>query len=160
MKRASTRLPSRYWWRDWRMISVSIRLASQKTRHSRLRSAISSGLMRMSPRETFALRDYLSPELKGRAISDPHYELSLTDSSRVTCLASSVRELSGRSVLLAASGQLLSALAMIEIDGVAARMLLCPPDVNPDHVETLIDEADVDAIVTDQPNRWSDAGVD
>jgi acyl-CoA synthetase (AMP-forming)/AMP-acid ligase II len=113
----------------------------------------------MSTREVLALRDYLSPELKGRTISDPHHELSLTDSLQTTCLTVPVHELSGRSVLLAASGQLLSALAMIEIDGVAGRMLLCPPDVNPDHIETLIDEADIDAIVTDQPHRWVDAEV-
>ena len=33
----------------------------------------------MSPREIFALRDYLSPELKGRTISDAHHLVSLTD---------------------------------------------------------------------------------
>ncbi len=114
----------------------------------------------MSTREIFTLRNYLSPDLKGRTISDLRYELSLTGCLQTTCLAGSVRELSGRSVLLAASGQLLSALAMIEIDGVVARMLLCPPDVNPDHIETLIDEAEIDAVVTDQPHRWVDADVD
>ncbi len=48
---------------------------------------------------------------------------------------------------------------MTEIDGVARRMLLCPPDLNPDHVQTLIEDAEIDAIVTDQPPRWADAGV-
>ena len=48
---------------------------------------------------------------------------------------------------------------MIEIDGVARRMLLCPPDLNPDHIQALIEDADIDAIVTDQPRRWTDAGV-
>jgi acyl-CoA synthetase (AMP-forming)/AMP-acid ligase II len=114
----------------------------------------------MSTREIFALRDYLSPDLKGRTISDRYHELSLTDSFRTTCLAAPVRELAGRSVLLAASGQLLSALAMIEIDGIAERMLLCPPDVNPDYIEALIEEADIDAIVSDQPDRWAYAGVE
>src|SRR5665647_2011411 len=38
-------------------------------------------------------------------------------------------------------------------------MLLCPPDLNADHVKALIDDAEVDAIVTDQPARWADAGV-
>ena len=48
---------------------------------------------------------------------------------------------------------------MIELDGIARRMLLCPPDLNPDHIQALISDADIDAIVTDQPLRWSDAGV-
>jgi acyl-CoA synthetase (AMP-forming)/AMP-acid ligase II len=114
----------------------------------------------MSTREIIALRDYPSPDTKGCTISDPHHELSLTSSFQTTCFTVPVRELASRSVLLAASGQLLSALAMIEIDGIAGRMLLWPPDVNPDHIETLIDEADIDAIVTDQPHRWADSGVE
>ena len=61
-------------------------------------------------------------------------------------------------MLLAVSDQLISALAMTEIDGVARRMLLCPPDLNADHVNTLIEDAGIDAIVTDQPARWADAG--
>jgi acyl-coenzyme A synthetase/AMP-(fatty) acid ligase len=113
----------------------------------------------MSPREVFALRDYLSPELKGRAISDARHLLSLTDILSQTCLSDRVRELAGRSVLVSVSGQLLAALAMIEFDGVARRMLLCPPDLNPDHIQALIEDADIEAIVTDEPRRWTDAGV-
>ena len=113
----------------------------------------------MSPREVFALRDYLSPELKGRTISDARHLLSLTDILSQTCLGDRVRELAGRSVLLSVSGQLLAALAMIELDGVARRMLLCPPDLNPDHIQALIEDADIEAIVTDEPRRWTDAGV-
>ena len=113
----------------------------------------------MSPREIFALREYLSPELTGRTISDARHSVSLSDILTHSCLASPVRNLSGRSVLLALSGQLLSALAMIELDGIASRMLLCPPDLNPDHVQALISDAEIDAIVTDQPQRWSNAGV-
>ena len=33
----------------------------------------------MSPREAFALRDYLDPELKGRTLSDARRVVSLTD---------------------------------------------------------------------------------
>ncbi len=33
----------------------------------------------MSPREVFALRDYLGPELKGRTLSDARQKVSLTD---------------------------------------------------------------------------------
>ncbi len=113
----------------------------------------------MSPREIFALRDYLSPELTGRAMSDARHLLSLSDILSQSCLDGRLPELSGRSVLLAASGQLLSALAMIEIDGVARRMLLCPPDLNPAHLDSLIGDAGIDAVVTDQPERWTDRGI-
>jgi acyl-coenzyme A synthetase/AMP-(fatty) acid ligase len=113
----------------------------------------------MSPREIFALRDYLGPELKGRSISDARKRVSLTHILEETCLVGRFGQLAGRSVLLAVTDQLISALAMAEADGVARRMLLCPPDLNPDHVKTLIEDAEIDAIVTDEPARWADAEV-
>lgn len=113
----------------------------------------------MSSREIFALRDYLGPELKGRTISDARQVWSLTNILEQTCLVGRLGELSGCSVLLAVADQLISAIAMTEVDGVARRMLLCPPDLNADHVKTLIEDAEIDAVVTDQPLRWADAGV-
>jgi acyl-coenzyme A synthetase/AMP-(fatty) acid ligase len=115
--------------------------------------------MKMSPREVFALRDYLGPELKGRSISDARQIVSLTDILGETCLDDRLAELAGRSVLLAVSDQLTSAIAMTELDGVARRMLLCPPDLNADHVNTLIEDAEIDAVVTDHPPRWTDTEV-
>src|SRR5450631_3240546 len=114
----------------------------------------------MSPREIFCLRDYLGPELKGRTISDARQTISLTDILEYSCLGGRLGELSGRSVLLAVADQLTSGLAMIEIDGVARRMLLCPPDVNADHIKTLVEDADIDAVVTDVPSQWNAAGID
>jgi acyl-coenzyme A synthetase/AMP-(fatty) acid ligase len=113
----------------------------------------------MSSREIFALRAYLGPELKGRTISDARQVWSLTNILEQTCLVGRFGELSGRSVLLAVADQLISAIAMTEIDGVARRMLLCPPDLNVDHVKALIEDAEIDAVVTDQPARWAHAGV-
>src|ERR1700738_2056476 len=113
----------------------------------------------MPPRKIFALHDYLGPELKGRTISDARQVWSLTNILEQTCLVGRRGELSGRSVLLAVADQLISAIAMTEIDGVARRMLLCPPDLNADHFNALIEDAEIDAIVTDQPARWADAGV-
>src|SRR6202521_2303253 len=110
--------------------------------------------MKMSPREIFALRDYLGPDLKGRTISDARQVVSLTDILAETCLAGRFDQLAGRSVLLAVEDQLISAIAMTEIDGVAKRMLLCPPDLNAEHINALIEDAEIDAVVTDQPARW------
>jgi acyl-CoA synthetase (AMP-forming)/AMP-acid ligase II len=115
--------------------------------------------MKMSPREVIALRGYLDPKLKGRTLSDPRRVVSLTDIAGETCFGGRLRELAGRSVLLAVPGQFLSALAMLEIDGVARRMLLCPPDLNPDHIQALVEDAEIDAVVTDQPAPWAASGV-
>src|ERR1700681_3114506 len=114
----------------------------------------------MSPREIFALREYLDPDLKGRTLSDPRRVVSLTDIAGETCLKGRLGELSGRSALLAVSGQLLAALAMLEIDGVARRMLLCPPDLNADHIQALSEDAEIDAVVTDEPARWVASGIE
>lgn len=113
----------------------------------------------MSPREVFALRDYLGPELKGRTVSDAGHIVSLTDILSKTCLDGRISELSGRSVLLSVTGQLVAGLAMIEIDGIARRMLLCPPDLNPDYLGALIADAGIDAVITDRPEQWADKGV-
>src|SRR5580698_7460853 len=115
--------------------------------------------MKMSPREIFALRDYLGPDLKGRTISDARRVVSLTDYLEHTCLSDRLGELSGRSVLMAVSDQLTSGLVMTELDGVARRMLLCPPDLNADYLQSLMQDAEIDAVVTDQPERWASFDV-
>lgn len=113
----------------------------------------------MSPREIFALRDHLGAELTGRTLSDAHHVVSLTDILSQTVLGGRLRELSGRAVLLKLSDQLRSGLAMIELDGIARRMLLCPPDLNPAYLEALIADAGIDAVVTDEPERWGATDV-
>jgi acyl-coenzyme A synthetase/AMP-(fatty) acid ligase len=115
--------------------------------------------MKMSPREIFALRDYLDPGLTGRTLSDARHTASLTDIADQTCLRGQLAELSGRSVLLATSSQFLAGLVMIEIDGIARRMLLCPPDLNTDHLQAIIEDAEIDAVVTDQSDRFAASGI-
>src|ERR1700678_4559190 len=115
--------------------------------------------MKMSPREASALRDYLGADLKGRAISDARQVVSLTDILEETCLADRLGELSGRSVLLAVADQLVSGLVMTELDGVARRMLLCPPDLDAGHLQALMESAGIDAVVTDDPARWTEPGA-
>jgi acyl-coenzyme A synthetase/AMP-(fatty) acid ligase len=115
--------------------------------------------MKMSPREIFALRDYLDPGLTGRTLSDARHSASLTDVSDQTCLKGRLAELFGRSVLLSVSSQFLAALVMLEIDGIARRMLLCPPDLNAEHLQALIEDAEIDAVVTDQSDRFAASGI-
>src|SRR5215813_3214025 len=75
--------------------------------------------------------------------------VSLSDLMRGTSLGGRLSQLSGRSVLLAARDQLATALAMIELDGVARRLVICPPDLSSEQLPTVIDKASVDAIVSD-----------
>jgi acyl-coenzyme A synthetase/AMP-(fatty) acid ligase len=58
-------------------------------------------------------------------------------------------EFQGRSVLVATKDQLTAALAMIELDGIARRLVICPPDVPRDHLRAIVATAEVDAIVSD-----------
>ena len=62
-------------------------------------------------------------------------------------------ECHGRSVLLATAEQLSAALALIELDGVARRIVICPPDITADQIDAVITDANVDTIVTDSSYR-------
>ena len=66
-----------------------------------------------------------------------------------TALGGRLAELAGRSVVLATSSQLTAALALIELDGVARRLTILPPDTAADHLGALIARAEADAVVID-----------
>jgi acyl-coenzyme A synthetase/AMP-(fatty) acid ligase len=68
-----------------------------------------------------------------------------------SCLAGKLRELAGRSVLVATHDQLATAVALIELDGVARRLVLCPTDLPTEHLSVVVANAEVDAVVTDRP---------
>jgi acyl-CoA synthetase (AMP-forming)/AMP-acid ligase II len=69
-------------------------------------------------------------------------------------------ELSGRSVLVLTRDQLTTALAVIELDGIARRLVLCPPDLRSEHVPYVIATGGVDALVTDRIVPVANAGVE
>jgi acyl-coenzyme A synthetase/AMP-(fatty) acid ligase len=60
-------------------------------------------------------------------------------------------ELSGQSVLIATRDQLAGAAAILELDGVARRIILCPPDLPPEYLASVARTAEADAIVSDRP---------
>jgi acyl-coenzyme A synthetase/AMP-(fatty) acid ligase len=66
-----------------------------------------------------------------------------------TSLAGGPAQLAGRSVVIAVRDQFAAALALIELDGVARRLVLCTPDVSRDHRALLAAAAGIDAIVCD-----------
>ena len=60
-------------------------------------------------------------------------------------------ELTGAHVLLRNRDQLFAALALIELDGVAARIVVAPPDVKPEHLPSVIERAAIDVVVGEDP---------
>src|SRR5579863_4673335 len=57
--------------------------------------------------------------------------------------------LCGRSVLIASADPFLTALALVECDGLARRMILFPPDLAVEHLPYVIRWADVDTVISD-----------
>ena len=70
-----------------------------------------------------------------------------------TSLGGRVAELAGRSVLVATRDQFAAALALIELDGVARRLIICTPDLPAEHLPAVVAKAGVDAIVSDHDER-------
>ena len=72
----------------------------------------------------------------------------ISDSFQHSCLQGSRDSLRGKSVLILADDQLTAAAVLIELDGIASRLLACPPDVQPDHLAKIAAQARIEAIVT------------
>jgi acyl-coenzyme A synthetase/AMP-(fatty) acid ligase len=77
--------------------------------------------------------------------------VKLRDLTKGSSLGGNFEKLRGRSVLLLARDQLATALALIQIDGIARRLVLCPPDLNTEHIPFIMATAEVDAVVSDRP---------
>jgi acyl-CoA synthetase (AMP-forming)/AMP-acid ligase II len=76
--------------------------------------------------------------------------ISPGDLVRGSSLGGRLEELRGRSVLVATGDQLAAALALMELDGVARRLILCPPDLPLEYMPLVISTAAVDAVVSDR----------
>src|SRR5207302_1233497 len=76
-----------------------------------------------------------------------------------TALQGRVAELAGRSVLVAVRDQFAAALALIELDGIARRLIVCTPDLPSEHLPALAAKAGVDAIVSGHDRGDGGTGV-
>jgi acyl-coenzyme A synthetase/AMP-(fatty) acid ligase len=85
-----------------------------------------------------------------RALWGAESSVTLGDLLRGSSLGGRLEELRGRSVLVATKDQLASALAIIELDGFARRLVLCPPDLSFEQFPFVIATAEVDAVVSDR----------
>src|SRR3989442_9994279 len=88
--------------------------------------------------------------LSGRALWGADASVALGDLAWGSSLGGRLEELRARSVLVATVDQLTAALALIELDGVASRLVLCPPDLPVEHVPFVMATAAVDAMVSDR----------
>ena len=99
-----------------------------------------------------SIRDQLckASDSSGRFLWSAAASVSLGDLLRGSSLGGRLPGLLGRSVLLATQDQLAAALALVELDGVAARLIICPPDLPAEHLHSVMARGGVDAVVSDQ----------
>jgi acyl-coenzyme A synthetase/AMP-(fatty) acid ligase len=117
----------------------------------------------MPPGDFGSLRDCLgeSADRSARHLHSIDASIALSGLARGTSLGGRLPELRDRSVLIATGDQLTSALALIELDGVARRLILCPPDLAPEHLPSVIADAEADALVSAEADRGHGApGID
>src|ERR1700685_715863 len=94
--------------------------------------------------EAFSARD-----VPACSISEGDVTVNLSGLAWGAMLPGRSADFRGRSVLVATTDQLTTALALFELDGVARRLILCPPDLQWEHLPFVIAAADVDTIISD-----------
>jgi acyl-coenzyme A synthetase/AMP-(fatty) acid ligase len=99
-----------------------------------------------------SLRNALSTagDLSGRSVFGAEASIALNDLIAGSALYGRGDELSGRSVLVTTTSQFTTASALMELDGLARRIVLCTPDLPLEHLPYIIESANVDAIVSDR----------
>lgn len=104
----------------------------------------------MSRPEMRSLREALAASAPGetRALHGRDRSIAFADLLDLGCLGGDV---AGRRVLLATGDQFSAALALIALDGLAEAVVLCPPDLAPEHLPVIAERAGADLLVTDRP---------
>lgn len=115
----------------------------------------------MAHAEPASLRCSVDSAPSGQFLFDRAARVGVADLVGGTSLGGRIAELAGRFVLIATASQLTGALALIELDGVARRLTILPPDADRAHLPALMAEAGIDAAVIDgeAPNALSDLPV-
>jgi acyl-coenzyme A synthetase/AMP-(fatty) acid ligase len=88
-------------------------------------------------------------DLAGRFLHGIETSVALAELSTGSSLSLQAPEFAGKSVLVATTDQLSAALAAIELDGIARRLVLCPLDLSPDHLPHVMATAEIDTVVSD-----------
>ena len=90
-----------------------------------------------------------SARLAGRRIWGATGDVPLADLATGTSLDGALPTLAGRSVLLRVSDPLFAAVALVELEGVARRVVLAPPDLEDAALPGVIAAAGIEAAVSD-----------
>jgi acyl-coenzyme A synthetase/AMP-(fatty) acid ligase len=99
--------------------------------------------------------DDCRPHLWGR-----HVQVGLRQLRHGTSLDTDPSKLQDRSILIATRDQLTAALALIELDGVARRLVLLPPDAPREHLPAVIADAAIDTwLCDDESSADHDYGI-
>src|SRR5256884_7772917 len=101
-------------------------------------------------------RSSAAGRLSERSLWGAGGSLALGDLAWGSSLGARPEELAGRCVLVATADQLTAALALIELDGIARRLILSPPDLPREHVPFVMATAAVDAVVSDRTAPGAD----
>jgi acyl-coenzyme A synthetase/AMP-(fatty) acid ligase len=88
--------------------------------------------------------------LTARSVFGAEAKIMWSDLVAGTVLAGRANELGGRSVVVATTNQLTAVAALVELDGIARRIVLYPPDLSMEHLPYVAHCAAVDTIVSDR----------
>ncbi|MDE2361301.1 MAG: acyl--CoA ligase [Hyphomicrobiales bacterium] len=94
---------------------------------------------------------------RGARFCDRDLDVRADDLIAGAALADEAPRLEGKSVLLSVSTQVHAAVGMLELDGLVCRLVVAPADLARDHLAAVIDDAGVDFIVTDTPEKFEGA---
>src|SRR5271155_566638 len=111
----------------------------------------------MARTEAQSLRQRIGNHASERFLWDRAASARITDLAGGTALGGRLDELTGKSVLVATGGQLATALALIELAGVARRLSFLPPDGDPELFASVIAGAEINAVVVDRDSTLNGA---
>jgi acyl-coenzyme A synthetase/AMP-(fatty) acid ligase len=114
--------------------------------------------MKMQQPNRISLCDALTAlgDLSGRSMSGASACFGVPDMVAGSVLSGRGHEFYGRSVLVATTDQLTAIATLIELDGLASRVVLYPPDLPLEHLSFVAKIAAADAIVSDRLETESD----
>jgi acyl-CoA synthetase (AMP-forming)/AMP-acid ligase II len=101
------------------------------------------------PEGSLAARISRGGNLADRVLHGADHSVGLDRLASGSSLECPRADLAGRAVLVATADQLTAGLALIELDGVARRLVLCPPGVPAEYLPAIVDQADIEFVVSD-----------
>jgi acyl-CoA synthetase (AMP-forming)/AMP-acid ligase II len=101
----------------------------------------------MQQRPPKLLREFLWQHSESSFLSNPERTVSLRQFVSDSILGDALGRLQDRRILIATDDQLTTALALVELDGVAHRLILLPPNLPSEQVSYAVALAQADAVV-------------